>query len=70
MLFSSKDADMAELAADLSDADAGDGHSLWRDAMKRFLTHKPAVISLVVLALLILFLAIRSLALTVGQRNH
>lgn len=57
MLFSSKDADVAELASDLAANDAIAGRSLWQDAYHRFLRNKAAVVSVFILGLLVLFSA-------------
>jgi oligopeptide transport system permease protein len=54
MLFSSKDRGVAELADGLAH-EGDDGRSLWRDAFRRFRSHKAALASLVILLVLVLF---------------
>lgn len=55
MFFSDKHTGMAGLADTLAENAGVDGRSLWRDALTRFLKHRAAVASLVVLVLLVLF---------------
>ena len=57
MFFSDKHAGMGELADTLAEDAYTEGRSLWRDARRRFMNHRAAVASLVVLALLLLFAA-------------
>jgi len=57
MFFSDKHAGMGELADTLAEDAYTEGRSLWRDARRRFMSHRAAVASLVVLALLLLFSA-------------
>ncbi len=54
MIFSSKNKAMEALADNMQGIE---GRSLWQDALRRFMTHKAAVASLVLLAILILFSA-------------
>jgi len=46
---------IAEMAENMSGMDAVDGRSLWADARRRFMHNKAAVVSLVILALIVLF---------------
>ena len=57
MFFSDKHAGMGELADTLAEDAYTEGRSLWRDARRRFMGHRAAVASLLVLVLLLLFSA-------------
>ena len=46
---------ITEMAVNMSGMDAVDGRSLWADARRRFMHNKAAVVSLIVLALIVLF---------------